>query len=147
MSPFNWRTVLLAKHAQHVSLIHFPIALFIIAAALDVIGYWLERRDFATVAYFNFTIAALAALPAALTGVLAWQWQLEGQHLKGVLLFHVLAALGSTAIIGMTWWIHYRARIKSENSLPTWRLLLECVGIVLLGLTGHLGGFLSGVNS
>jgi uncharacterized membrane protein len=69
MSPFNWRTVLLAKHAQHVSLIHFPIALFIVAAVLDVIGHWSERRDFATVAYFNFTIAALAALPAAITGV------------------------------------------------------------------------------
>jgi hypothetical protein len=27
-SPFDIRPVLLAKHAQHVVLIHFPIALF-----------------------------------------------------------------------------------------------------------------------
>src|SRR5947209_4088446 len=29
MNPFDLKTVLLAKHAQHVVLIHFPIALFI----------------------------------------------------------------------------------------------------------------------
>ena len=28
MNPFDLRTVLLAKHAQHVALIHFPIALY-----------------------------------------------------------------------------------------------------------------------
>ncbi len=29
MNPFDLRAALLAKHAQHVVLIHFPIALFI----------------------------------------------------------------------------------------------------------------------
>jgi hypothetical protein len=29
VNPFDLRTVVLAKHAQHVVLIHFPIALFI----------------------------------------------------------------------------------------------------------------------
>jgi uncharacterized membrane protein len=33
VNPFDLKTVLLAKHAQHVVLIHFPIALFITAAA------------------------------------------------------------------------------------------------------------------
>ena len=28
VNPFDLKTVLLAKHAQHVVLIHFPIALF-----------------------------------------------------------------------------------------------------------------------
>ena len=31
VNPFDLRTALLAKHAQHVVLIHFPIALFITA--------------------------------------------------------------------------------------------------------------------
>ena len=34
-NPFDIRTVLLASHAQHVVLIHFPIALFIMAVAFD----------------------------------------------------------------------------------------------------------------
>ena len=32
------KTVLLAKHAQHVVLIHFPIALFISAVAFDLMA-------------------------------------------------------------------------------------------------------------
>ena len=36
MNPFDWRSVVLAKHAQHVVLVHFPIALFIAAVGLDV---------------------------------------------------------------------------------------------------------------
>jgi hypothetical protein len=34
MNPFDIRSALLAKHAQHVVLIHFPIALFITGVAI-----------------------------------------------------------------------------------------------------------------
>ena len=30
VNPFDFKTALLAKHAQHVVLIHFPIALFVV---------------------------------------------------------------------------------------------------------------------
>jgi hypothetical protein len=30
--------------------------------------------------------------------------------------------------------------------LPNYRLAVEFLGVALVGLTGHLGGFLSGVN-
>ena len=40
INPFDIKTVLLAKHAQHVVLIHFPIALFTVAAAFDYFGQW-----------------------------------------------------------------------------------------------------------
>ena len=35
---------------------------------------------------------------------------------------------------------------KPEQSLPGYRLPLEFVGVILIGLTGHLGGSVSGVN-
>jgi len=50
VNPFDIRTVILAKHAQHVVLIHFPIALFTAAVAFDFlgtgrrIGRWLRQR-------------------------------------------------------------------------------------------------------
>jgi len=34
MNPFDLKAALLAKHAQHPVIIHFPIALFIISVAL-----------------------------------------------------------------------------------------------------------------
>src|ERR1700730_4027521 len=147
VNPFDWRTVLLAKHAQHVVLIHFPIALCLAAVAFDLVGRWTHRPEFYTAAYCNFTLAAIATLPAMLTGFLAWQWQLEGQHLKGILLYHLLAATASTLLIVVVWLFHYRLRRKSEVTLPAWLIALELAGVTLITITGHLGGFLSGVNT
>jgi len=147
MNPFDWRTVLLAKHAQHVALIHFPIALFIAAVALDLLGVWTKREDLATAGYINLSLAALSVFPAILTGLVAWQWQLEGHRPKGVLLWHLLAASCSAVIIWASWWIQYRARRGQGRSAPGWRVVLELAGVLVVALTGHLGGFLSGVNT
>ena len=38
VNPFDLRTILLAKHAQHVVLIHFPIALFVTGVGLDLLS-------------------------------------------------------------------------------------------------------------
>ena len=35
VNPFDIKTVILAKHVQHVVLIHFPIALYTAAVAFD----------------------------------------------------------------------------------------------------------------
>jgi len=37
-NPFDLHAVLLAKHAQHVVLIHFPVALFITGVAFDLLS-------------------------------------------------------------------------------------------------------------
>jgi hypothetical protein len=47
MNPFDIRTVVLAKHAQHVVLIHFPIALCITAVAFDHLAQWTKDRTLA----------------------------------------------------------------------------------------------------
>jgi uncharacterized membrane protein len=44
LHPFDLKTVVLAKHAQHVVLIHFPIALFIIGVLFDFLGQWKKQR-------------------------------------------------------------------------------------------------------
>ena len=147
MNPFDIKTLLLEKHAQHVVLIHFPIALFISGVALDFAAQWTRRRSLAIAAYTNLLLAAAGTLPALVTGVVAWQWALEGQRLKGILLMHLAFALLSTALIWVVWFIHFHSHRAVGKVLPMWRLALEFLGIALLGLTGHLGGFLSGVNS
>jgi uncharacterized membrane protein len=144
--PFDIRSALLAKHAQHVVLIHFPIALFIMGTAFDFVAQWTGKKTLAAAAYYNFLAAAVSTLPVLATGLLAWQFALEGQHLKGILLMHLVFAFVTSALMWLVGWLHFRAGRKPEQSLPGYRLLLEFVGVVLVALTGHLGGFLSGVN-
>lgn len=139
------RSVLLARHAQHVVLVHFPIALFLAGVAFDFAARWTRSATFAAVAYYNLLVAALSTAPVVATGILAWRWQLDGAQLKGALLLHLLLGIFSRLLIWMTWWFHYRAR-RMPRALPVYRLPVELVGAVCLALAGHLGGFLSGVN-
>ena len=145
-SPFDFRTVVFAKHAQHVVLIHFPIALFVTAVAFDVIAYWTKRRTFADAAYYNLLVAALATVPVIATGIIAWQLQLEGQKLKGTLLLHLLLGSASGALICFVWWLHFRQR-KRNDELPVYRFAIEVVALLVVMATAHIGGFLSGVNT
>ena len=146
MHPFDIKTVLLAKHAQHVVLIHFPIALFIIGVLFDFLAQWKKQPVLAAAAYYNLLVAAIATIPVVITGIVAWQWGLEGQKLKGVLLMHLVMGCASSALICAVWFIHRRSRRNQEEVLPGYRLPIEAVAVVIVALTGHLGGFLSGVN-
>jgi len=145
VNPFDLKTALLAKHAQHVVLIHFPIALFITAAGFDLAAQWTKRREFADASYYNLLVAAISTFPVLVTGILAWQFQLAGQKLKGILLLHLILGCVSSGLIWLAWWLHFRARRQAEV-LPSYRLAVEFLCVVSVALAGHLGGFLSGVN-
>jgi len=146
LNPFDLKTALLAKHAQHVVLIHFPIALFIAGVAFDFLAQGTKRRALAAVAYYNLLGAALTVIPVIATGLLAWQFQLEGQKLKGILLLHLVLGCTSAILIWLVYYLHLRLNTHTQNSLPVFRLALETVAVAAIALTGHLGGFLSGVN-
>jgi uncharacterized membrane protein len=105
VNPFDLKTVLLAKHAQHVVLIHFPIALFMTAVAFDAIAHWTKRQALAEAAYYNLLIAAISTPVVVTTGILAWQFQLEGQKLRGILFLHLVLACASSGLI----WLAYSA--------------------------------------
>ena len=146
MSPFDLKAALLAKHAQHVVLVHFPIALFLASVAFDFVAHWTKKAALAAVVYYNLLLAAISSLPVMATGGLAWYWQLEGQRLKGVLLMHLVLGITSSLLISLVWWLHFRTRRKAGSVLPRYRLPIELLTAGVVGLTAHLGGFLSGVN-
>jgi uncharacterized membrane protein len=145
VNPFDLKTVFLAKHAQHVVLIHFPIALLIAAVGFDFIAQWTKRIGLADTAYYNLLVATISTVPVLATGVLAWQFQLEGQKLKGVVLLHLVLGGISSVLIWLVWWIHFRAR-RQKAPLPSYRLAIEFLAVGVVALTAQLGGFLSGVN-
>ena len=147
LNPFDLKSALMARHAQHVVLVHFPIALFIVGVAFDLAALWKNRRAFADAAFYNLTVAAAFTIPVIATGILAWQFALEGQALKGILRLHLIFALLSSVTIWAVWTVHFLAKRKDARVLPaSFRIMLELVGVLLVSVTGHLGGFLSGVN-
>ena len=146
MSPFDLKAALLAKHAQHPVIIHFPIALFIISVAFDLLAIWKRNPALAKAAFYNLVGAALTAPIAIASGLTAWQWELEGSKLKGTLLLHLLFALAAS---GMIWllsgWRISRRKLRNERQDSPISYLL--ITVLLIAIAGHLGGFVSGVES
>jgi uncharacterized membrane protein len=147
LNPFDLKSALLAKHAQHVVLIHFPIALFLASFAFDLLARWRRDRNLATVAYYNLTAAALATLPAVATGLIAWQWLLEGEKLRGNLRLHLLFGSLSAAMIWLLWQWRASLRRRPEQRLTAVYLAIALIAVFVVALTGHLGAILSGVET
>jgi uncharacterized membrane protein len=147
MNPFDLKAALLAKHAQHPVIIHFPIALFIISVVFDLLAIWRSNPAMAKAAYYNLLAAALTAPMAIVTGLAAWQWQLEGAKLKGNLLLHLLVALAAS---GMIWFLcgwRFRQRQSPQRIPGIFYIFLALATVLLIAIAGHLGGFVSGVES
>ena len=145
MNTFDVKAAFFAKHAQHVVLVHFPIALFLTGVAFDVVGQWTRKAALETVAYFNIVTSAVFVIPVLATGILAWQWQLEGMRLKGVLLLHMVLGSTSGVLICVAAWTRARQH-RSGAPRASYCVLLEGLTSLVIILAGHLGGFLSGVN-
>jgi uncharacterized membrane protein len=145
INAFDPKAALLARHAQHPVMVHFPIALFIASSVFEVLAAWRRQPVFASVAYYNLIAAAISIPFTVATGLAAWQLQLEGATLKGNLQLHLICALTTALLILGLCLRRFRLRFKNEPpSLPYF--VVMAVALVMITLTGHLGGILSGVE-
>ena len=146
LNPFDVNAALLAGHAQHPVIIHFPIALFIASVVFEVLAAWRKKPIFATVAYYNLLGAAITIPLAIATGLGAWHWQLEGAVIKGNLRLHMICALTSALLILFLTWKRSHLRAKGNSPRGAYFAVMA-LGLMMITLTGHLGGILSGVET
>src|SRR5260370_38915141 len=67
-------------------------------------------------------------------------------HLKGILRLHLLLGCAVVFALWLTVWLRSRLRAQAETGNTTAILATELVVCLMVSLTAHLGGFLSGVN-
>jgi uncharacterized membrane protein len=146
MNPFDLKSALLAKHAQHVALVHFPIALIFVSVLFDLLSLREQSLALLRAAYYTVIVAAIAAVPTIATGFLAWQLLFEGKALKGNLKLHMIMAICSSVLIWIVCWLHVKQQRNPQATSLGLRLTVEIVAVAITMLTGHLGGFVSGVN-
>ena len=127
-------------------MIHFPIALFIASVVFELLALWRKQPVLAAVAYYNLLGAAITVPLAIATGIGAWRWQLEGAALKGNLRLHLLCALTSALLIFLLFWMRTRLRAKQISPHIAY-FAVTFLALMMITLTGHIGGILSGVET
>lgn len=125
------------KHPIHPMLIPFPIALWIFSLACDLIyamgwggAVWNDM------AFYTMAGGTLGALAAAIPGYLDYR-SLTDPDIKKIGQWHMLINLSIVVLFTINLWL----RIGSEPGavLP---LGLSMIAIVMLGVSGWLGGHL-----
>src|SRR5258708_5220714 len=95
---FDLKTVLLAKHAQHIVMIHFPIALFFVSGVFDVLAHRKKSDSLRSAGYYNLVAASISSVMAVATGLAAWQIMYGGKSPRGILLYHLIGAISAFAL-------------------------------------------------
>jgi uncharacterized membrane protein len=128
---------------SHVVLVHFPIALFLIAALGELLAAITKLAWLKGGSRFMLLAAAASGVVSAASG---WA-QAGSEHYSGalgsVLEWHRWAGTGSALLIGGCWLLR-----EALERRPDWRAGLYAypgllaLTALLVGLTGHLGGTL-----
>jgi uncharacterized membrane protein len=128
----------------HPLAVHFPLALWLTSALFDLLAWRGEDPLYRRPAYW---LVGLGLLGALVSIALGWIDLLAQEHAgvgTGLLLRHRLhseAAYVATLVFGMNlgwrWW--------TSNRLSATLLTLSLVGVLLVVLTGYLGGDLRSV--
>jgi uncharacterized membrane protein len=123
---------MIPDHGFHPAVVHFPIALFIFGAGLEVVA-WRLRSDFlGRAALLNMVGALVSTALVVPSGVLAYRG--ADYTWSGGIVPHVL--LASTALLLMTVAVLTRRRTQpSQRSV-----LLALLAALAVGAAGHFGG-------
>jgi len=130
-------TISIPDHRFHPLVVHFPIALFIFGALLDVLGHRRGDESLRKLALWNLGAGALCSLLAVPTGVLALfalKWELQG-----TVLFHFAGGLTAAGLMLATFL--YRRQSESPPTSPAYWMLLA-LAVAATTITGHLGSVL-----
>lgn len=142
-NPFAPETFIKPKHGNHPIVVHFPIALFMIGLLFDVLGIKKKKPLLVQVGFYNLQVAAIASLPTILTGLLAWQWAYGGAPLKDYLLIHLVLGIVTSVLLCALWRMRAKKREDVYQGVNGTYLAIAVVTLIVLTITGHLGGYLT----
>lgn len=125
----------IAKHPIHPMLVALPIGLWIFSLVSDVI-YLLKWGGiiWSDVAFYTMAGGIVGALLSALPGLIDLL-SMSASKVKRIGIWHMCINLVAVALFAMNLWIRTVAAPRANP--PFW---LSVIGIVLLAISGWLGG-------
>jgi uncharacterized membrane protein len=123
----------------HGALNHFPIALLFVSAGLDFAAG--KRPSLRSSAWLLLVLGTLGAVAATVSGLLAHLAYEDDPYLLSAMEVHQYLAFATTALFAaLTAWRWRSLSRGSDVGGNSVYMALILLGVVILGITGFLGG-------
>jgi len=129
----------LVNHA-HGAITHFPIALLFVSVALDLVAI-AKKPNLHCSAWLLLVLGTIGTVVATITGLISHFPYEEDPVLLAAIEPHQYTAFAATAVFGaLTVWRWHSVRRGSDVGGTSAYLVLGRLGLIVLGITGFLGG-------
>ena len=130
-------------HPVHPMLVAFPIGLWITSFAVDVLFYF-QRYSTGLPLVSKFMIAAgcLGAVAAAIPGIIDWL-SITNSKVKRIANWHARLNIIALIVFAISLYFRMRAGAHWVNYNMRIPFLLSLLGVVLISISGWLGGELT----
>src|SRR6266550_926077 len=132
----------IAGHPVHPMLVAFPIGLWTTSFVLDVIFYFIRNPSLPLISKVMLAAGLVGAVAAAVAGIIDWL-SIKEPQVKRIADWH--ARLNIFAVIVFAASLYFRMRIGAHwlNWNMRVPVLLSALGVLLIGISGWLGGALT----
>jgi uncharacterized membrane protein len=128
-------------YPYHPRVVHFPIALGLVAAACLAWGLWRGRERWTGYGRTSLLFAWLGTLAAALTGLVDQSYAAQTQAVTDAINRHITAGVALIVVLGLAlYWPLRDRRLFAAGGKRTAYVALLALGVALILLEGWLGG-------
>ena len=132
----------IAGHPVHPMLIPFPLALWVTSFAVDVLFYFQRNTSLLLISKFLLAAGCLGAVAAAVPGIIDWL-SIKNARVKRIADWHARLNIIALIIFATSLCLRTRAGAPWVNYSLKIPFLLSLVGVILISISGWLGGALS----
>ena|SRR5687767_2222252 len=126
-------------HPIHPMLIPFPLALWATSFGVDILFYFLRHPTLLVIAKFMLAAGCLAAVAAAIFGIIDWL-AIKNGEVKRVANWHARLNVAALVVFAISLFLRmgqYSDLVGRRLTIP---FLLSLVGVILITISGWLGG-------
>ena len=129
----------IAGHPIHPMLIPFPLALWATSFVVDILFYFLRHATLLIVAKFMIAAGCLGAIAAAIPGFIDWL-SIKNGDVKKTANWHARLNIAALVVFAISLFLRMGSYSELVGRKLTIPFLLSLVGVILITISGWLGG-------
>src|SRR5918911_2999658 len=126
-------------HPIHPMLIPFPIGLWVFSLVADILYLWRDNAGWEWIAFWTLLAGCIGAVAAAIFGIIDWL-SIKDREVKKVADWHARLNIIALLIFAASFYLRTTGGLRMLGGSYTVPLLLSVLGVILILISGYLGG-------